>query len=392
MHQAIEAKEGVEIKQENQTLATITLQNFFPPLRLAGMTGTAMTEASEFNKIYNLGVVPIPTNKDMIRADQADLVYRTEEAKFAAVVEDLVERREGPAGPRRHHQRRQVRAPVPTAQPKRGVPHEVLNAKHHEREAAIIAPEPAAEAVTVATNMAGRGTDIMLGGNPSRWPWPSSSSAASIRWTGRRGVRGRLGPHAGATAEPGEGRARGRHRARRPLRAGNRAPRVAPDRQPAPRPVRPAGRPESRFYLSLQDDLMRLFKGEWVDMILRQPEHPDDQPIEHKRVSNAIKSAQTQREAQNFEIRKDVLKYDDVLNRQRQVIYDERRMVLEGEDLSERIRHMLDDSVAAYVQGRRRRATPRCGTSTGCGLRCARCTPSRSPSRRSRTKWATGMA
>ncbi|MGH8825297.1 MAG: preprotein translocase subunit SecA [Jiangellaceae bacterium] len=353
MHQAIEAKEAVEIKQENQTLATITLQNFFRLYdKLAGMTGTAMTEASEFNKIYNLGVVPIPTNMDMIRADQADLVYRTEDAKFDAVVEDLVQKHTdgqpvlvGTTSVAKSEHLSQLLS-------RRGVPHEVLNAKHHEREAAIIAQAGRRGAVTVATNMAGRGTDIMLGGNPE------PMAMAELK---QRGIDPVESPEEyeaawGPTLDKLQNQVKAEHE--EVIELGglyvlgterHESRRI--DNQLRGRSGRQGDPGESRFYLSLQDDLMRLFKSEWVDMILRSLNIPDDQPIEHKRVSNAIKSAQTQREAQNFEIRKDVLKYDDVLNRQRQVIYDERRMVLEGEDLSEQIRNMLDDSVVAYVQG-----------------------------------------
>jgi preprotein translocase subunit SecA len=353
MHQAIEAKERVEIKQENQTLATITLQNYFRLYdKLAGMTGTAMTEASEFNKIYNLGVVPIPTNMEMIRQDQADLVYRTEEAKFAAVVEDLVDRHTAgqpvlvgtTSVAKSEHLSQLLR--------RRGVPHEVLNAKHHEREAAIIAQAGRRGAVTVATNMAGRGTDIMLGGNPE------PMAMAELK---QRGVDPVDNPEEyeaawGPTLEQLQHQVEAEHKEVVDIGGlyvlgteRHESRRI--DNQLRGRSGRQGDPGESRFYLSLQDDLMRLFKSEWVDMILRSLNIPDDQPIEHKRVTNAIKSAQTQREAQNFEIRKDVLKYDDVLNRQRQVIYDERRMVLEGEDLSEQIGHMLDESVTAYVRG-----------------------------------------
>jgi preprotein translocase subunit SecA len=353
MHQAIEAKEGVEIKQENQTLATITLQNFFRLYeKLSGMTGTAMTEASEFNKIYDLGVVPIQTNKDMIRVDQADLVYRTEEAKFAAVVEDLVAK----------HAKGQPVLVGTTSVAKSehvsqllrrgGVPHEVLNAKHHDREAAIIAQAGRRGAVTVATNMAGRGTDIMLGGNPE------PMAMAELK---QRGIDPVESPEEyeaawGPTLEKLQNQVKAEHEEVVELGGlyvlgteRHESRRI--DNQLRGRSGRQGDPGESRFYLSLQDDLMRLFKSEWVDMILRSLNIPDDQPIEHKRVSNAIKSAQTQREAQNFEIRKDVLKYDDVLNRQRHVIYDERRMVLEGEDLSDQIGNMLEDSVTAYVRG-----------------------------------------
>ncbi|MBD0293318.1 MAG: preprotein translocase subunit SecA [Jiangellaceae bacterium] len=353
MHQAIEAKERVEIKQENQTLATITLQNFFRLYeKLAGMTGTAMTEASEFNKIYNLGVVPIPTNMPMIRIDHPDLVYRTEEAKFAAVVEDIVAR---------HHSGEPVLVGTTSVAKseylaqllrREGIPHEVLNAKHHEREAAIIAQAGRRGAVTVATNMAGRGTDIMLGGNPEPMAMAELKQRGIDPVENPEEYEAAWGPtlekmQHQVAAEHDEVIELGglyvlgteRHESRRI------------DNQLRGRSGRQGDPGESRFYLSLQDDLMRLFKSEWVDMVLRSLNIPDDQPIEHKRVSNAIKSAQTQREAQNFEIRKDVLKYDDVLNRQRQVIYDERRRVLMGEDLSEQVQHMLDDCVRAYVRG-----------------------------------------
>ncbi len=247
MHQAIEAKEGVQIQNENQTLATITLQNYFRLYdKLAGMTGTAMTEANEFSQIYKLGVVPIPTNKPMIRLDQPDVVYQTVQAKFEARGHDIAERHaKRPAGARRHHQRGEVRDPVQDAQAHAAIPHEVLNAKYHEREAAIIAQAGRKGAVTVATNMAGRGTDIMLGGNPDfiadielhqrglspvdtpedyETAWPEAVDKAKAR-----GGRG----------------ARGGGRGRRPVRAGHRAARVAADRQPAARPVRPPGRPRA---------------------------------------------------------------------------------------------------------------------------------------------------
>ena len=353
MHQAVEAKEGVEIKQENQTLATITLQNFFRLYdTLSGMTGTAMTEASEFDKIYNLGVVPIPPNRPLARLDRDDLIFRTEDAKFEAVVDDLVQRHEkgqpvlvGTTSVEKSERLSQMLR-------KRGVPHEVLNAKQHEREAAIVAQAGRRGAVTVATNMAGRGTDIMLGGNHE------FMAQAELKQRGLDPVENpeeysaAEGPtlaklDAQVSAERDEVRGVGglyvlgteRHESRRI------------DNQLRGRSGRQGDPGESRFYLSLQDDLMRLFKSEWVDMILRTLNQPEDVPIEHKRVSGAVKSAQTQREAQNFEMRKDVLKYDDVLNRQRHVIYDERRRVLEGEDLHLQIAGMIDDAVEAYVRG-----------------------------------------
>ncbi|HEX6337205.1 MAG TPA: preprotein translocase subunit SecA [Jiangellaceae bacterium] len=352
MHQAIEAKEGVEIKQENQTLATITLQNYFRLYdKLAGMTGTAMTEASEFAKIYNLGVVPILTNMPMIRLDQADLVFRTEEAKFSAVVDDIIAK---------HAEGQPVLVGTTSVEKserlsqqlrKAGIPHEVLNAKHHEREAAIVAQAGRRGAVTVATNMAGRGTDIMLGGNPE------FMANAELKQRGIDPVEtpeeyeAAWGPtleklQAQVAAEHDEVVSLGglyvlgteRHESRRI------------DNQLRGRSGRQGDPGESRFYLSLQDDLMRLFKSDWVDMILRSLNIPDDQPIEHKRVSNAIKSAQAQREEQNFNSRKEILKYDDVLNMQRHVIYDERRRVLEGEDLHDQVTAMIEDTITSYVR------------------------------------------
>ena len=351
MHQAIEAKEGVEIKQENQTLATITLQNFFRLYdKLSGMTGTATTEASEFHQIYKLGVVPIPTNKPMIRDDQADLVYKTEEAKFKAVVDDIVER---------HNAGQPVLVGTVSVEKsellsgllnKRGIKHEVLNAKQHEREATIVAEAGRKGAVTVATNMAGRGTDIMLGGNvefladhelrgrgldPVETPedyekaWPEAVEQVK---SGSRPSTTRSLELGGLYVLGTE-----RHESRRI------------DNQLRGRSGRQGDPGKSRFYLSLGDDLMRLFNAAMVESIMTRLNIPEDVPIESKMVTNAIRSAQTQVEAQNFEIRKNVLKYDEVLNRQRTVIYDERRKVLEGADLHEQVRHMIDDVVEGYV-------------------------------------------
>ena len=351
MHQAIEAKENVEIKSENQTLATITLQNYFRMYsKLSGMTGTAMTEAAEFDKIYKLGVVQIPTNKSMIRKDQSDLIYRTEEAKFIAVVEDLYAR---------HEKGQPVLVGTTSVErseylsgllKKRGIPHEVLNAKNHEREAAIVAQAGRKGSVTVATNMAGRGTDIMLGGNPE-----FLANAAVVQ----KGFdpdddldaynRAYLEEVKLATqrvaAEHDEVSALGglyvlgteRHESRRI------------DNQLRGRSGRQGDPGESRFYLSLQDELMRRFKGELVDAFLRRFNVPDDVPIEAKMVTTAIRNAQTQVEQQNFEIRKNVLKYDEVLNKQRQVIYAERAKVLEGQDLSAQILEFIDETIQAYV-------------------------------------------
>jgi preprotein translocase subunit SecA len=353
MHQAIEAKEGAAIQNENQTLATITLQNYFRLYeKLAGMTGTAMTEANEFHQIYKLGVVPIPTNKPMIRADQPDVVYQTAAAKFEACVADIVERHAA-GQPVLVGTTSVEKSEILSRMLKRsGVPHEVLNAKYHEREATIVAQAGRKGAVTVATNMAGRGTDIMLGGNPEyiadaelhqrglspvdtpedyEAAWPEAVEKA------KRAV----------AAEHEEVVAAGglyvlgteRHESRRI------------DNQLRGRSGRQGDPGESRFYLSLEDDLMRMFNADKVAHFMEWLKTPPDVPIESKAVSRSIRSAQTQVEQQNFEIRKDVLKYDDVLNRQRHVIYGERRTVLEGADLHEQIRQMIDEVVTAYVAG-----------------------------------------
>ena len=351
LHQALEAKERIEIKDENQTLATITLQNYFRLYEtISGMTGTAMTEASEFQQIYKLGVVPIPTNRPMQRIDQADLVYKTELGKFMAVTQDIVERhRKGQpvlVGTVSVEKSEELSALLK----KSGVPHEVLNAKHHEREASIIARAGVSGAVTVATNMAGRGTDIMLGGNPefmadfelhrrglspvdnpveyeAAWPDEIAKQKAAVA-KDHETVVGLGGLYVLGTE---------RHESRRI------------DNQLRGRSGRQGDPGESRFYLSLQDELMRRFNSALVERFLSAAGLPDNEPIESKMVSNAIRSAQTQVEAQNFEIRKNVLKYDDVMNRQREVIYGERRLVLEGEDISNQVQTFLADTLIAYV-------------------------------------------
>jgi preprotein translocase subunit SecA len=351
LHQALEAKERIDIKDENQTLATITLQNYFRLYEtISGMTGTAMTEASEFHQIYKLGVVPIPTNRPMQRIDQADLVYKTELGKFIAVTQDIVERhRKGQpvlVGTVSVEKSEELSALLK----KSGIPHEVLNAKHHEREASIIARAGVRGAVTVATNMAGRGTDIMLGGNPefmadfelqrrglspvdnpteyeAAWPEEIAKQKAAVAM-GHEEVISLGGLYVLGTE---------RHESRRI------------DNQLRGRSGRQGDPGESRFYLSLQDELMRRFNSALVERFLSAAGLPDDAPIESKMVSNAIRSAQTQVEAQNFEIRKNVLKYDDVMNRQREVIYGERRLVLEGEDISKQVQTFLADTLVAYV-------------------------------------------
>ena len=312
MHQAIEAKEGVEIQNENQTLATITIQNYFRMYeKLSGMTGTAMTEASEFQQIYKLGVVPIPANRPVQRVDQSDLVYRTEDAKLKAVIADIEEK---------HRAGQPVLVGTTSVEKselvakyltRSGIPHEVLNAKQHDREATIVAEAGRKGAVTVATNMAGRGTDIMLGGNPE------FRAAQELE---RRGLDPVENPaeyeaawgaaleaaQAAVASEHDEVVAVGglyvlgteRHESRRI------------DNQLRGRSGRQGDPGETRFYLSLEDDLMRLFKGDMVNSFLQRFNVPDDVPIEAKMVTNSIRSAQTQVEAQNFEIRKNVLKYD----------------------------------------------------------------------------------
>jgi preprotein translocase subunit SecA len=351
MHQAIEAKEHVEIKDENQTLATITLQNYFRLYaKLGGMTGTASTEAAEFSQTYKLGVVPIPTNKDPRRVDEADLVYKTEPAKYDAVVEDIADKHEagqpvlvGTVSVEKSEYLSQLLH-------KRGIPHEVLNAKQHDREATIIAQAGRKGSVTVATNMAGRGTDIMLGGNPefiaaaelsnkglspvdtpdeyeAAWPDALHRAAESVQAEHLEVVE------AGGLYVLGTER----HESRRI------------DNQLRGRSGRQGDPGLSKFYLSLGDDLMRLFNSTAVESIMDRLNIPEDVPIESKMVSRAIRSAQTQVEQQNFEIRKNVLKYDEVLNRQRTVIYDERRKVLQGADLHEQVRNMVDDAVEGYV-------------------------------------------
>jgi len=351
MHQAIEAKEGVEIKAENQTLATITLQNYFRLYEtLSGMTGTAETEAAEFNSTYKLGVVPIPTHRPVARTDQPDLIYKSEEGKFRAVVEDIVER---------HAKGQPVLVGTTSVEKsellssllkKQGVPHEVLNAKQHAREAAIVAMAGRKGAVTVATNMAGRGTDIMLGGNaeiiaqdalkakgldPVESPeeyeaaWPEALEAA------RQSVKDE---HDEVTALGGlYVLGTERHESRRI------------DNQLRGRSGRQGDPGESRFYLSMQDELMRLFGSGLAEQVMNRAGFPEDLPLESKMVTRSIASAQSQVEARNQEIRKNVLKYDDVMSRQRTVVYDERRRVLEGEDMQEQVQHFISDVITDFV-------------------------------------------
>ncbi|MFB3044544.1 MAG: preprotein translocase subunit SecA, partial [Acidimicrobiia bacterium] len=350
LHQGIEAKEGVAIKEENQTLATITLQNFFRLYeKLAGMTGTAETEAAELASIYGLEVLAIPTNQPVMRMDEGDLVFKTEAGKVGAVVDDVKARYDqsqpvllGTISIERSEL-------LSKALSKAGVKHEVLNAKHHTREADIIAQAGRPGAVTVATNMAGRGVDIMLGGNPE------GMARVELK---RRGIAAddpsyeglekklteefvyQIEPDKQAVIDAGGLYVVGteRHESRRI------------DNQLRGRSGRQGDPGESRFYLSLEDDLMRRFQGEWVSSIMERLKIPDDQPIEAKMVSKSIERAQRQVESQNFEIRKNVLKYDEVMNRQREVIYEWRRSVLEdtaGDDL---IGDWIVDAMTATIE------------------------------------------
>ncbi|MEE9298057.1 MAG: preprotein translocase subunit SecA [Acidimicrobiia bacterium] len=345
LHQAIEAKEGVRIKEENQTLATITLQNYFRLYdKLAGMTGTAITEAGEFNEIYGLDVVVVPTNEPIVRLDQPDLVYMTEDAKFNALTEDLVERHASGqpvlVGTISIENSERLSAVLK----KKGIPHEVLNAKQHEREGPIIAQAGRLGAITVATNMAGRGVDIRLGGNPE---------AMAVQEMSKRGTSPDDEEYEGVYSEAFETLkaetdaemakvielgglyvlATERHEARRI------------DNQLRGRSGRQGDPGESRFYLSLEDDLMRRFATDRVQSIMKRLRIPEDVPIEAKMVTNAIERAQRQVESQNLEIRKNVLKYDEVMTRQREVIYDWRQRVLTGRDTEQLVRDWVDEVI-----------------------------------------------
>jgi preprotein translocase subunit SecA len=355
LHQAVEAKERVSIKEENHTWATITLQNYFRLYdKLAGMTGTAETEASEFASTYNLPVVPIPTNMPMVRADEQDLIYKSELAKFQAVVEDIVER---------HDEGQPVLVGTASVEKsevlsglleRRGIPHHVLNAKQHAREAQIVAQAGRLHAVTVATNMAGRGVDILLGGNPELL------AAQEVRGSGldpesdegQARYQELLGKYdQECAAEGNKIRALGglyvlgseRHESRRI------------DNQLRGRSGRQGDPGESRFFLSLEDELMRLFATGAMNWVMGRA-LPEDVPIDSKMVTKAIERAQNTVEARNAEIRKDVLKYDEVMNEQRKVIYARRRQILEGEDLRTRTIEVLSSAIDSSV-------TANCGES-----------------------------
>ncbi|WP_017608331.1 preprotein translocase subunit SecA [Nocardiopsis xinjiangensis] len=360
MHQAIEAKERVKIKDENQTLAKVTLQNYFRLYdKLAGMTGTAQTEAAEFHQTYGVGVVPIPTNEPMIREDVKDVVYQSEEAKFQALAEDIADRHEA-GQPVLVGTTSVEKSELLSRMLKReGVKHEVLNAKNHASEASIIARAGKLGSVTVATNMAGRGTDIMLGGNPDfladeelqarglspletpeeyEEAWPEALKKATEDYEAEHEQVVEAGGLYVLGTE--------RHESRRI------------DNQLRGRSGRQGDPGISRFYLSLQDDLLRLFNSSRLEVFMERLNIPEDQPIESGMVSKAIASAQGQVETQNFETRKNVLKYDEVLNRQRKVIYAERRKVLDGQNLREQMMEMLEEVLRGYVSGETAQGDP----------------------------------
>ena len=368
LHQAIEAKEGVKVARESKTLATITFQNFFRLYsKLSGMTGTAMTEEAEFREIYKLDVVEIPTNRPMQRIDQPDVVYKTEKAKFNAVINDIVE----------HHAKGQPVLVGTISIEKsellskllkaRGVKHEVLNAKHHEKEAEIVAQAGHLGAVTIATNMAGRGTDIKLGGNAEfmakaemrRMQFTEEQISESTSYADTEdedillarktfaelseSYKKQIAEEAEAVRNAGGLYIIGteRHESRRI------------DNQLRGRSGRQGDPGESRFYISLEDDLMRLFGGERISMMMERMNIDEDLPIENGMLSNSIENAQRKVEGRNFAIRKNVLQYDDVMNRQREIIYTQRDQVLNGDNMKPQILNMLEksieDNVARYL-------------------------------------------
>ena len=353
MHQAIEAKEGVEIKNENQTLATITLQNYFRLYdKLAGMTGTAETEAAELHQIYKLDVMPIPTNKKPQRVDMTDLVYKTQEAKFAAVVQDIAERVAkgqpvlvGTTSVERSEYLSKLLQ-------RRHIKHNVLNAKFHEQEAQIIARAGLPGQVTVATNMAGRGTDIVLGGNPD------IIADINLRERGLDPIETPEEYEAAWDEELEKVKEKAKKEAEKVRKAGglyvlgterHESRRI--DNQLRGRSGRQGDPGLTRFYLSMRDDLMVRFVGQTMENMMNRLNVPDEVPIEAKMVTNSIKGAQAQVENQNFEMRKNVLKYDEVMNEQRKVIYRERREILESADIAANIQAMIDETITAYVRG-----------------------------------------
>ena len=364
LHQAIEAKEGVQVERESKTLATITFQNFFRMYdKLAGMTGTAMTEESEFREIYRLDVVEIPTNRPMIRTDHPDVVYKTERGKFSAAIETIVECHEKGqpilVGTVSIEKSELLSAMLK----KRGIRHEVLNAKYHEKEAEIVAQAGKPGAVTISTNMAGRGTDIMLGGNAE------FLAKAQLR---REGMDEDMIGEATAYGETDDAEILAARRHFAELLAQYREE-IAPeaekvreagglfilgterhesrriDNQLRGRAGRQGDPGETRFVISLEDDLMRLFGGERVQSLMDSMGVEEDMPIENKLLSGTIENSQRKIEGRNFQIRKNVLQFDDVMNRQREIIYGQRGKVLDGEDISAYIRTMFEECVSANV-------------------------------------------
>jgi preprotein translocase subunit SecA len=352
LHQAIEAKEGVRIKEENQTYATITLQNYFRLYEtLSGMTGTAKTEEAEFNHIYKLGVVEIPTNRPMIRTDHSDVIYKSEQAKFDALVQEIAERHAAGQPILVGTVSIEKSERVSRLLERRGIRHNVLNAKNHEREAHIIAQAGRLGAVTVATNMAGRGVDIMLGGNVEylaqeqlRVNGLDPDEADPEEWSRLLQAEIETKTHEVAAEHDKVVELGGlcvlgteRHESRRI------------DNQLRGRSGRQGDPGASKFFLSLEDDLMRMFATKTVSGLMDRLSLPEDVPITHRLVTRAIANAQRQVESQNFERRKNVLKYDEVMNRQREVIYDTRRRILEGEDLGEQTLNFLTDVVSGVL-------------------------------------------
>jgi preprotein translocase subunit SecA len=344
LHQAVEAKEGVKIANENQTLASVTFQNYFRMYKkLSGMTGTADTEAAEFAKIYNLDVNVVPTNRQMIRQDYADVVYRTEKEKFAAIVEEIKEC---------HERGQPVLVGTISIEKseklagllnRNGVKHNVLNAKQHEREAEIVAQAGRKGAVTIATNMAGRGTDILLGGSPDfmykQVLYREENLPESRKLEIYEGIRSDCDKDKQEVLAAGGLHILGteRHESRRI------------DNQLRGRAGRQGDPGTSRFYLSLEDDLMRIFASERVSQLMLKLGMEEGVPIEHGMVTRAIANAQKKVEAHNFEIRKQLLEYDDVMNKQREVIYRHRRAVLNGDNLTDDLHNMMAGSVESSL-------------------------------------------
>jgi preprotein translocase subunit SecA len=350
LHQAVEAKEGCKIENENQTLATITFQNYFRLYnKLAGMTGTADTEAAEFQEIYKLEVLVIPPNKPMIRDDNPDVIYRTEKEKFNAIVREIDELHTKGQPVLVGTISRENSERISEMLKKKGIKHHVLNAKYHEKEAEIVAQAGRLEAVTIATNMAGRGTDILLGGNADFLSKRQFENEPDLSPDDRNKIYEEL--KAECEKEKEEVIIAGglhilgteRHEARRI------------DNQLRGRSGRQGDPGSSRFYLSLEDDLLRIFGSDRISGLMERLGMEEDQPIEHKMITKAIENAQRKVEAHNFDIRKHLLEYDDVMNKQREVIYEQRRQVLDGENLRDMFFEMseevLDDTVGVYVDG-----------------------------------------